>query len=145
MLFSLILVVDTFLTFRLNMIKRLTDDAANLAIWSHNQAWGYFDSLEKEQKGPIVAIIKTISKDGLPKNTEKYRQLEGELYEIKKGQHRFTCYSTNINRTNTLVLLHGFKKQTGRTPKKEIKHGLVLMQAVEEFIRQGGIENEHSR
>lgn len=75
----------------------------------------YVDSLPKEEKGAIFAAFLDVAKDGWDGLTE-VRWIAPKLWEIKVYQHRifYTAFAREI------VLLHAYKKQSGKAPVTEI-------------------------
>jgi len=82
----------------------------------------FIDAQPKQDQAVIVAVLSAIEEEGLSAKGAFFRQLSGKLWEIKikapSGGYRFL--SITLNR-ETMIILHGFKKKTQKTPLKEIK------------------------
>lgn len=87
-----------------------------------------------------MAFLKKIETNGTPADETKFRKLRGDLYELKRGHYRFTCYRTHKGHPlhDDIVLLHGFKKETRATPRSEIRRGLCLLKEVKEYLDSQG-------
>lgn len=88
----------------------------------------YLDKLKREDIirfdalwARIEKVAKT-DKQYLSENT--FRRLKGKIFEIKSHKDRIGCFFVE---NNGLILTHGFKKQTQKTPRKEIKKAEQLM------------------
>ena len=75
----------------------------------------YVHSLPKGEKGAILGAFLDIAQNGWSGLTE-VRPIAPKLWEIKVSQHRifYTAYGTEI------ILLHAYKKQSGKAPTTEI-------------------------
>jgi len=85
----------------------------------------FIDKQPGTDQAVIVVVFEGIEEYGFAAKGAQFRQLQGKLWEIKikapSGGYRF-LYAT-LDREN-LVILHGFKKKTQKTPPKEMKTAL---------------------
>lgn len=84
--------------------------------------------LTTEQRAQVINLLKRVADEGLPSNPARYRVLQGHanLAEFKRSQVRLLCFFDGPGR---IVLTHGFKKKTDRTPREEIERALRLRDA----------------
>ena len=82
----------------------------------------FIRSLEKPDRTKIYGCLDSVEMLGFETPRVEFRQIEGKLWEIKiktvSGGYRIFYISIHHN---ILVLLHAFKKQSQKTPPKEIK------------------------
>jgi phage-related protein len=78
----------------------------------------YFDSLSDKEQAKFVPWFERMAQNAqIPPN--KFHKLRNEdLYEFIGGDHRFLCFWGN--KKSNLILTHGFRKRTQKTPIKEI-------------------------
>jgi len=81
----------------------------------------YINGLNLEDRTKLLGCLKSIEDLGFDSPRVEFRQIEAKLWEIKiklsSGGHRIFYV---IAAKDTMVLLHAFKKQSQKTPKKEI-------------------------
>jgi hypothetical protein len=58
-----------------------------------------------------------MAKHGQIKNEQKFRHLEGKIWEFKSDQNRVLCFQDG----NCWILTNGFQKKQDKTRRKEIK------------------------
>ncbi|USN51645.1 MAG: type II toxin-antitoxin system RelE/ParE family toxin [Myxococcales bacterium] len=87
----------------------------------------YIDKLPSEVAAYVLAAIKDIKEHGLDKALVTCRQIEGKLWEIKIDAQR--VFYVVIDGP-TMVLLHAYKKQGQKAPKKEISVAKKRMKLV---------------
>lgn len=80
-------------------------------------AQDYIDGLGAVERKKVLALLLRAGDHWPIVNTEKFKHLEGDIYEFKAGRHRLTCFFQPGAR---IIITHGFRKQTARTPKPEI-------------------------
>ena len=80
------------------------------------------------QRTQIRNLLTRVAYHGLPARRETYRVLHGHanLVEFKRGEVRLLCFFDGPGR---IVLVHGFKKKSDRTPPQEIERALRLRDA----------------
>jgi phage-related protein len=84
----------------------------------------FIEKLQAKDRAKVLACLKNVEELGFKCPRVQFRQLHGQLWEIKirsasAGYRIF--YVTLKTNTNTLVLLHAYKKQTQKAPSKEIE------------------------
>ena len=77
------------------------------------------DKNARIQYKQIILYIELLSKNGtsLPQNITKH--LEDDIWELRPGNNRVLYFF--IDKNNTYVLLHHFRKTTQKKPKQEIE------------------------
>jgi phage-related protein len=87
-----------------------------------------YGELTRSEQSQVVALVQRIADQGDLDNMEQFRQLHGysNLYEFKRFSVRLMCFFDGRGR---IVLTHGFKKKTDRTPRQEIDRALRLRDA----------------
>lgn len=92
----------------------------------------YIDDLNLKDKTKLLGCLESIESMGFDSPRVEFRQIEGKLWEIKiklsSGGHRL--FYVTLTKTR-MVLLHAYKKQSQKAPKKEIETALTRMQEVE--------------
>jgi phage-related protein len=77
----------------------------------------YIDSLPNDLAAQVLAALKDIEEHGIDKALVTCRQIEGKLWEIKIAAQRVFYV---LIQGPTVVLLHAYKKQGQKAPKKEL-------------------------
>lgn len=84
----------------------------------------FIEKLPVQDRAKILACLKNVEELGYDCPRVEFRQIEGQLWEIKiktaSGGFRFFYIYLRINK-NILVLLHAYKKQSQKAPQKEIQ------------------------
>ena len=88
---------------------------------------------KKQQKQVLnyfFRLFERIADTGSIHNKEQFRQVRGSIYEFKKKTGiRIMCFI----RKRTIYLLHGFKKERQKTPKKEIEKAEQLIKQISQY------------
>ncbi|MBF8275712.1 MAG: putative Toxin-antitoxin system, toxin component, RelE family [Candidatus Brocadiaceae bacterium] len=100
---------------------------SNMVIKLLRQVSAYIDTLPKEQRAIIYAVLEDIKQYGLQAPLVSMRQIKGKLWEVKISQIRIFYV---VIEKNTMVLLHVYKKQSQRAPQHEIETALRRMKDV---------------
>jgi phage-related protein len=81
----------------------------------------FIDKLPSKDQARIVACLKSIEELGFDCPRVEFRQITGKLWEIKisTAGSRYRIFYVTIKR-KLLVLLHAYKKQSQKAPKKEL-------------------------
>ena len=92
----------------------------------------YIDSLSPSEQEAIEALLTELCQKGYlpPPFSRKLKGVE-KLWELRPGKHRVIYFYYQGNKA---VLLHAFKKQSQKTPEKEIN---VAQQRMNMVIRGG--------
>ena len=75
----------------------------------------FYDGLNESDKKKILALLKRIAEEGPINNEEKFKKLEGDVWEFKSYQIRVLC---GFSPGKVVLLTHGFIKKKQKTPKK---------------------------
>ena len=82
----------------------------------------FIKKLEKKDKAKVLEVLKNIEDKGLDSNRAVFRQIKDVLWEIKiktsGGGYRIFYV---IIESKKMVLLHMYKKESQKAPKKEIE------------------------
>ena len=92
----------------------------------------WIDELSDESKAEIFKVFELLKKYGIGLGLPFVKHLEAKIYEVrtkdKSGIYR-VLYFAHTDRT--FVMLHGFKKKTQATPRKEIDIAIKRMKEVQ--------------
>lgn len=82
----------------------------------------FLEKLPSEDSARITGCLQNIEKLGFNSPRVTFRQIRGSLWEIKIKTHRsgYRLFYVCIKGDN-IVLLHAYKKQSQKAPKKEIE------------------------
>jgi phage-related protein len=83
----------------------------------------FFDGLVREEQAKVLSLFHRMAEIGRITNTEQFRKVQGDVWEFKKFQIRFSCYQVE----RTWFLLHGFRKKQDRWPRREIDTALAIL------------------
>ncbi|NLO74867.1 MAG: hypothetical protein GX100_12260 [candidate division WS1 bacterium] len=94
----------------------------------------FISRLEASAQKKIWNLLKTTAQHGPLRNTEKWRALHGSgqgLYEFKSKPYRLLCFMSEGVRhgghtKKGIIITHGFRKRSDKTPAKEIDRALRL-------------------
>ncbi len=81
----------------------------------------FIEQLTSKDQAKILACLKNIEELGFDCPRVEFRQISGKLWEIKiqAASAGYRIFYVTIQR-KTIVLLHAYKKQSQKAPKKEI-------------------------
>lgn len=93
----------------------------------------YIQNLPNQEQAFIDSLLSELAQKGFlpPPFSRKFKGVE-KLWELRPGRHRVLYF---YYQGNMAVLLHAFKKQSQKTPVKEIEVALSRMRVCE----KGGI------
>ena len=93
----------------------------------------FLDKLQSKDRAKILACLKNVEELGLKSPRVQFRQIRGQLWEIKirSASSGFRLFYVCL-KNNVLVLLHAYQKQSQKAPKKEIE---MAEQRMMEVIR----------
>jgi len=90
-------------------------------------ALDYIENLEKEDQAKLARSFTKMAQVGRIQNPERFRKLggkSGKIYEFKiHPKVRVLCFQFG----KTWFLTHGFNKETGNTPPREIERAEQIM------------------
>ncbi len=78
----------------------------------------FIDELSESDQQKIAALLSYSADNGPPRNREKFKQLEKDLFEFKSYQIRIFCA---FRGKSMLVLTHGIKKKKDKHDKKDMQ------------------------
>ncbi len=58
-------------------------------------------------------------------NREKFKQIDGRLFEFKAGQIRMPCF---FDKKNRIIVTHGFRKKADDIPPSEIRRAKDVLE-----------------
>ena len=92
----------------------------------------FIDELNFKDQTKLLGCLESIKEMGFDSSRVDFRQIENKLWEIKvklsSGGYRIFYVTLAKKR---MVLLHVYKKQSQKAPKKEIEIALKRMEEVE--------------
>ncbi len=82
----------------------------------------FIERLASKDQAKVLACLKNIEDLGFDCPRVEFRQISGKLWEIKiqTSSAGYRIFYVTI-KGNILVLLHAYKKQSQKAPKKEIE------------------------
>jgi phage-related protein len=84
----------------------------------------YIESLEQSDRAKLAKSFNTMAQVGKIWNTERFRKLRGKIWEFKVyPKVRVLCFQLG----STWLLTHGFDKETGDTPLRQIERAEQIM------------------
>jgi len=84
----------------------------------------YIENLPRLDQAKLSKSFRTIADVGRIVNIERFRKLRGKIYEFKvHPKVRVLCFQQG----KTWYLTHGFDKETGDTPVRQIKRAERIM------------------
>lgn len=86
----------------------------------------YIDSLPFDEAAEVDAVLAYIQRSGLDAFID-HRQIRGKLWELRPNQHRVFYV---LRSGPEMVLLHAYKKEGQKAPKKEVKLALKRLREV---------------
>jgi phage-related protein len=91
----------------------------------------FLDALPHEQRAEIDAVLDDLQNHGLSAPLISMRQIQGKLWEIRVSRNRIFYVMIE---SDTMVLLHAYKKQSQKAPRHEIETALRRMR---ELLAEG--------
>jgi phage-related protein len=81
----------------------------------------FINVMAKKDQAKVLACLKNIEDLGFDSPRVQFRQIRGKLWEIKIYISNSSCRFFYVSlHSEVLVLLHAYKKQSQKTPNKEI-------------------------
>jgi phage-related protein len=94
-----------------------------------SQVLDFIKSLSPRDKAKINNLFRLLEEFGTNLGMPHARRIEGQLWELRPGDNRlFYC----LVQQRKFVMLHGFRKQTMKTPEKEIATAMRRMKEITE-------------
>ncbi len=95
-----------------------------MVIRAYHQVEDFLDGLPPERRAEVDAVLEDLKDYGLDAPLVSMRQIKGKLWELRIKQIRIFYVMVG---SNTMVLLHAYKKQTQKAPQREIETALGRM------------------
>jgi len=84
----------------------------------------YIENLQQSDQATLARSFKQLADTGKIWNTERFRKLRGKIWEFKTHpKARVLCFQLG----KTWFLTHGFNKETGDTPQRQIDRADNIM------------------
>ena len=82
----------------------------------------FIEELQTKDKAKVLACLKSVEELGFDCPRVQFRQIQGRLWEVKirSASAGFRIFYVGL-KSNILILLHGYQKQSRKAPKKEIE------------------------
>ena len=80
--------------------------------------------LPLQDQKKLMALFGFVAARGRPMNVEKFRHLEGPLWELQSYQVRIPCF---FDGSRMVILTQGFAKKKNKTPRTEIVRALRMI------------------
>lgn len=78
----------------------------------------YIENLQQSDQAKLARSFKQLADTGMISNKERFRKLRGKIWEFKTHPKvRLLCFQSS----KTWLLTHGFNKETGDTPSRQIE------------------------
>ena len=77
----------------------------------------FIDSLSEEERAKVGALLERMAVSGLIANRQKFKKVEGHIFEFKCFQIRIGCFQVQ----RSWLLTHAFVKKKDNWPKSELK------------------------
>ena len=84
----------------------------------------YVERLGVAERKKVLALFVRAGDHWPIVNTEKFKHLDGDIYEFKAGQHRLMRFFRPGAR---IIVTHGFQKKTARVPRPEIERARAVL------------------
>ena len=89
----------------------------------------FINQLSPKDRAKINNVLRLLEEFGTNLGMPHARRIEGRLWELRPGDNRL-FYCLHVGKQ--FVVLHGFRKQSMKTPEKEIATALRRMKEVTE-------------
>ncbi len=89
----------------------------------------YLDTLQAAERARVVFVIERLQESGIDLGMPHARPLQGRLRELRAGPIRLLYFADTDRR---FVVLHAFRKTTGKTPAREMETALRRMHELQE-------------
>jgi phage-related protein len=103
---------------RARILRQRTWTICALEDGSSCPAEEYISNLLEADKKKVFALLERTAAHGPPHNEQKFRKVEGDLFEFKSFQDRLLCF---FQPNSVIILTHGFRKKRERIPRGEIQ------------------------
>ena len=84
----------------------------------------FIENLQQSDRATLARSFKQLADTGKIWNKERFRKLRGKIWEFKTHPKvRVLCFQSG----KTWLLTHGFNKETGDTPSRQIERAEEIM------------------
>ena len=83
----------------------------------------FIESLDSQARIKLEVLFERMAEYGQIRSKQKFRHLDGKIWEFKSDQNRVLCFRHG----NSWILTHGFTKKQDKTPRKEIDRANDIM------------------
>ena len=96
-------------------------------------AMDYIENLQQLDQATLARSFKQLADTGKIWNTERFRKLRGKIWEFKiYPKARVLCFQYG----KTWLLTHGFDKETGDIPPRQIRRAEEIMKEHISLLKQ---------
>lgn len=81
-------------------------------------ALDFYKSLPLKEQAKLDFLFRLLGEEGQIWNKHRFKKLGGHIWEFKRDQIRMLCF---FGEEGTVILSHGFRKKSPRTPRGEIE------------------------
>ena len=105
------------------MLYRVLRSGPAISIWAillqdgSCPAEDFLGSLQERDYKRLLSLLERTAQSGLPRNSQKFKKLEGAIFEFKSYQDRLLCFFLP---GQVVVATHGVKKKRERASRTEI-------------------------
>ncbi len=79
-------------------------------------AVGFIRNLDDQDRAKVFGLFRMLNPRGELRNREKFKKIDGKLFEFKSHQIRIPCFRVG----SIWVLTHGFIKKSDEIPPSQI-------------------------
>ena len=114
-------------------IKSLLIEGSKLALFEvvvdgQHLLEEFLGGLSESDQGKVGALLSYAAENGPPKNKEKFKQLEKDLFEFKSYQVRIFC---TFRGKAMLVLTHGVIKKQDKHNKNDMRRAHEILELLD--------------
>jgi len=118
-------------------------DKAAIFLYSVNEQYNILDEIKGKYPRDHRKLNRYIEYFGISgeiKDEEKFKHLQNNLYEFKTDNLRIFCLLMPGVKPKTIILNHYYKKQTKKTPSKEINKAQKIADEIIEKHKTGELQ-----
>jgi hypothetical protein len=82
----------------------------------------FIQSRDPSDQAKLAALFRRLADFGRIDNRQKFKKVEGDIFEFKSFQIRIGCFQSG----RTWFLTHGFVKKQDRWPKSELERAQTI-------------------
>lgn len=96
----------------------------------------FVNSLTENEQRLLFQLLKTFCNTQNYVDTTKFRNEGDQIYAFKRGACRLLCFFLPDQPKKTVVLTHGYRKQSQKLPKQEKQRALAIYQVVKNELKE---------